>query len=237
MKILLLALAAATAAPCADEGDLFSTALGPVTITPVHHASMVIQGTGRVIYVDPSSGGSYKGRPKADLVLITAADADHFDSAGLSRVVPKNAAIIGPAEIGAGLKRFTVLENGKTVQYGDITIEAVPAYSPSNPDGKTGHGQGRANGYVLTYPGFRVYISGSTALIPEMKALKNIDVAFLSVGTPGTLSLADAAQAILVIKPKIVYPYQYGQTSLDDIRTQLGHAVSGVEVRVRNWYQ
>ena len=224
MKTLLLALAAVIAAPCADEGDLFSTALGPVTIAPVHHSSMVIQGAGRVVYVDLSSGGSYKGHAKADLVLITAADADHFDPAVLARVATKNAAVVGPAEIGAGLKRFTALENGKTLQYGDIVIQAV-------------RGLGRGNGYVLTYPGFRIYISGSTALIPEMKALNYIDVAFLAVGAPGTLSLEDAVKAILLIKPNIVYPYQYGQTSLDDIRKQLGHAVSGVEVRVRNWYE
>jgi L-ascorbate metabolism protein UlaG (beta-lactamase superfamily) len=237
MKTLLLALAVAIAAPCADDGDLFSTALGPLVLTPVHNASIIIQGAGRVIYVDPSSGGRYKGRAKADLVLITAADADHFDPAVVARVATKNAAIIGPAEIAAGLKRFTALENGKTVPYGDITVQAVPAYSPSSTDAKAGHGQGHANSYVLTYPGFRIYISGSTALSPEMKALKNIDVAFLSVGAPGTLSLADAAQAIVLIKPKVVYPYQYGQTSLDEIRNQLGHAVAGVEVRVRNWYE
>jgi L-ascorbate metabolism protein UlaG (beta-lactamase superfamily) len=237
MKVLLLALAAAIAAPCADEGDLFSTALGPVTLAPVHHACMVIQGAGRVIYVDPSGEGRFKGRAKADLILITAADKDHFDPAAMTGPATKSAAIVGPAEIGVGLKRFTALENGATIQYGDITVQAVPAYDPSKADAKAGHGQGRGNGYVLTYPGFRIYISGTTALIPEMKTLKNIDVALLSVGAPGTLSLADAAEAIRLIKPKIVYPYQYGQTSLDDIRNQLGHAVAGVEVRVRNWYE
>jgi L-ascorbate metabolism protein UlaG (beta-lactamase superfamily) len=236
MKTILLALAAAIAAPCADEGDLFSTALGPVMIAPVHHASLVIQGAGRVIYVDPSSEASYKGHAKADLILITSADADHFDPAIFARGPTKNAPIIGPSEIGTGLNRFTALENGGAVQVGDITIQAVASYR-SNADPKTVHGRRRGNGYVLTYPGLRVYISGSTALIPEMKSLKNIDVAFLSVGTPGTLSLEDAAQAILLIKPKTVYPYQYGQTSLDDIRKQLGHAVPGVEVRVRNWYE
>jgi L-ascorbate metabolism protein UlaG (beta-lactamase superfamily) len=234
MKTALLVLAAVIAAPCADEGDLFSTALGPVTIAPVHDASMVIQGAGRVIYVDPSSEGSHKGHARADLVLITSADAGQFDPAVLARLAAKNAAIVGPAEIGAGLRHFTVLENGKTIQFGDITIQAVPSYSPGREQGRE---QGRGNGYVLTYPGFRIYISGRTGLIPEMKALKNIDVAFLAVGAPGTLSLADAAQAMVMIKPKIVYPYRYGQTSLDDIRKQLGHAVPGVEVRVRNWYE
>jgi L-ascorbate metabolism protein UlaG (beta-lactamase superfamily) len=237
MKTALLVLAAALVAPCADEGDLFSTAVGPVTITPVHDAEMTIQGAGRVIYVDPSGEGSHKGRAKADLVLITTADADHFVPAVLARSGTKGAAIVGPAEIGAGLKRFTALENGKTIQFGDITIQAVPAYSPSPADAKTGRAQVRGNGYVLTYPGFRIYISGGTGLIPEMKALKNIDVAFLAVGAPGTLSLEDAAAAIILIKPKIVYPYRYGQTSLDDIRKQLGHAVPGVEVRVRDWYE
>jgi L-ascorbate metabolism protein UlaG (beta-lactamase superfamily) len=237
MKTALMLFAAAMAAPCADEGDLFSTAAGPVTITPVHDGSMVIRGAGMVIYVDPSSEGSHKGRTKADLVLIAAADADSFDPAVLARIAGKSAAIIGPAEIGAGLQRFTALDNGKTVRFGDITIQAVPSYNPAHADAKTGQAKGRGNGYVLTYPDFRIYISGGTGLIPEMKTIKNIDAAFLSVGTPGTLSLEDAAQAILLIKPKIVYPYKYRQTSLDDIRKQLGHVAPGVEVRVRNWYE
>ena len=139
MKLALLALAAAIAAPCADEGDVFTTGLGSVMIAPVYDASMVIQGAGRVVCVDPTTEGSYKGRGKADLILITSGDADRFDPAALARAATKNAAIIGPAGIGASLKRFTALENGKTVEFGDISIQAVPSYNPSNADAKTGH--------------------------------------------------------------------------------------------------
>jgi L-ascorbate metabolism protein UlaG (beta-lactamase superfamily) len=223
VRFAIISLAAILAAGAADRGEYFSTDSGPVNMTLVHHASFVIENGGRVIYVDPTGEGSYKGLPKADLILITKDDPDHLDMAAIGRYSRKTTAIIAPPGPAARLTHSTAMNPGETVRMGEIMIEAEPV-SPAT----------QGNGYVVTLPGLRVYISGDTGFYPEMKTIKNIDVAFLSVGSPGTMSFDDALKAIHAIKPKVLYPYQYRGTSPDEIRKQL--ATPGTEVRMRNWY-
>ena len=195
---------------------------------------MVIEAADRAVYVDPTGEGNYKGLPKADLVLITNDRPDHFDPAAISRCSRKTTAIIAPAGPASRLPHSTALGKGETVSFGEIMIHAEPAHATSAPDGKSDP-QGQAgNGYVLTYPGLRIYISGDTGFYPEMKAIKNIDIAFLSMGTPDTMPLADALKAVELIKPKILYPDHFRDTSLDEMRKQIRAAET--EVRVRNWY-
>jgi len=217
----------AAAALCTDQPDFFSTDSGPVRTTPIYGASMMIDGRGKAIYIDPSSKGNYKGLPKADLILITSDKPDHYDPEGVSKVQRKNTASLAPASIAGKLQHSTAIGNDETVQFGDISISAIPAY---HNDGD----KGKANGYVLTYPGLRIYVSGDTANIAELKKLKNIDVAFLAAGSADAMSLEDAAAALRVIKAKTAYPYHFGQTSADDLRKQL--ATPGTEIRIREWY-
>jgi L-ascorbate metabolism protein UlaG (beta-lactamase superfamily) len=228
MKLAVLVLAAVSVASAADRGEYFSTQSGPFNITLVRHASLVIEGDGRVIYVDPTSAGDYKGLPKADLILVTSDKPDHLDRTAINKFSKKSTAIIAPAGPAKSLPHCTAMNNGETVSLGEIVIEAEPAYHSA------GNDKGQGNGYVLTYPGVRLYISGDTGFYPEMKNIKNIDVAFLSMGTPDTMSLEDAARAARVMMPKVLYPDHYRDTNPDDIRKQL--IIPGVEVRVRNWY-
>jgi len=235
MRLAVVLLGAAALMAASDRSEYFSTDSGPVNITIVHHASLVIEASGRVIYVDPTSEGSYKGLPKADLILITSDKPDHFDPAAIAHYSRKSTAIIAPAGPAKQLKNCTAMANGETVNLAEIVIQAEPAYQAAPLAGaKSAHPKGDGNGYVLTYPGWRVYISGDTGLFPEMKSIKNIDAAFISVGSPDSMSIADAAQAIRTISPKVAYPYCYRDTNPDDLRKQL--VIPGVEVRVRNWY-
>lgn len=236
MKFTVLLLAALAMVAAADRGEYFSTSSGPVNITLIHHASLVIEGAGRVIYVDPGEEGNYKGLQKADLILITNDQPDHLNMAAINRFSRKTTAVIAPAGPAQRLPHSTPLSNGETVRLGEIMIEAEPAYQAAGTAdaAKPAHEKGQGNGYVLTFPGLRVYISGDTGFYPEMKAIKNIDVAFLSMGTPDTMSLEDAGTAARTIKPKILYPYHFRDSNPEDIRKQL--SISGVEVRVRNWY-
>ena len=205
-------------------------------MTLVHHASLVIEGAGRVVYVDPTAEGNYKGLPKADLILITNDQPDHMDLTTINRVSRKTTAAIAPAGPAQRITHCTTLGNGETVSMGEIVIEAEPAYQATPPasGAKAVHEKGQSNGYVLTYPGLRVYISGDTGFYPEMKSIKNIDVAFLSMGTPDSMSLEDAAKAVHAIMPKTLYPYAFRDADKDEIRKQL--ITPGVEVRLRNWY-
>ena len=235
MRLAVVLLGAAALMAASDRSEYFSTDSGPVNITIVHHASLVIEAAGRVVYVDPTSDGNYKGLPKADLILITSGEPGHFDTAAISHYSRKSTAVIAPAGPAKQLKNCTAMGNGETVNLAEIVIHAEPAYQATPRAGsKVTHAKGEANGYVLTYPGWRVYISGDTGVFPEMKTIKNIDAAFISVGSPDSMSIEDAVQAIRTISPKVVYPYSYRDTNPDDLRKQL--VIPGVEVRVRNWY-
>ena len=225
-KWLTFCLAAGAWAFSSDHSETFNTDVGPVNITPIHDASMFIEGAGRVLYVDPVGEGSYKAGPKADFILITSDRPEHLDPAAIQHISKKNTAIIAPAAPAAHLRQSTPIANGETVRSGEIVIEAVPAFQAAAD-------RGQSNGYILTYPGLRIYISGDTAFYPEMKAFKNIEVAFLAVGAAGTMSIEDAAKAVKLIKPKTLFPYRLPKGNADDIRRQL--AVPGTEVRVRKW--
>jgi L-ascorbate metabolism protein UlaG (beta-lactamase superfamily) len=224
--VLGLAIAAAVLGADREHSELFNTDAGPVNITPIHHASMFIESGGRVIYVDPVGERSYKVGPKADLILITSDGPEHLDAAAISHISRKGTGIIAPVGPASRLPHGTAMGNGETVSSGEIVIEAVPSFLK-----EADRGQG--NGYVLTLPGLRIYISGDTGVFPEMKAIKNIDVAFLAVGGPDSMSTEDAAKAVRLMKPKMVYPYRYPDSSSDDIRKQL--ATPGTEIRMRKW--
>ena len=153
MKWSLFLLALGTSAFVSEHSELFSTDVGPVNITPIHGASFYIEGAGRVLYVDPAGESSYKAGPKADFILITGDGPEHLDTAAIGHISKKNTAIVAPAGPAAHLPRATAIANGETVHAGEILIQAVPA----------GVGREQTNGYVITYPGLRIYISGDAA--------------------------------------------------------------------------
>jgi L-ascorbate metabolism protein UlaG (beta-lactamase superfamily) len=236
MRTAVLLLSLAAVAYCIDQADIFNTDSGPVKTTPIYNTAMMIEGGGKVIHVDPSSQANYKGLPKADLILITLDDPEHLDPAAIAKISKKSTAIISPPGPAAKLQHCTALSYGETVGFGDISIQAVPAYNlpVAGSDQKPLHAEGQGNGYVLTYPGLRLYISGDTSELKELKKLKNIDVAFLSVAAPGTLTIDEAVDLIKALKAKTVYPDHYGKANPDEIKKQL--ATPGVEVRTRYWY-
>lgn len=229
---LALALAAWGAAP-----DEFKTSAGPLKITPIQHATMMIEAGGQVIQVDPAQG-KLSGLPKADLVLLTDIHGDHMDDAMLRLVKKDSTMIIGPAAVAQELsgEKVTVLKNGESKTVGKWTIQAVPMYNEKRGPGpgQLYHDKGRGNGYIVTYGGLRIYIAGDTENIPEMRALKNIDVAFVPMNLPYTMTPEEAAEAVKAFKPKVVYPYHYMGSDLKVFEAALKG--SGVEVRIRDWY-
>jgi L-ascorbate metabolism protein UlaG (beta-lactamase superfamily) len=236
--ILFLLLAAALAQPQpVRDSDEFPTAKGAVKITAIHHASLMIQGGGTVIHIDPFSQGDYTGLPMADLILITHDHFDHMDAKALALVRNSKTVVVGPAAVAASVPGTTVLANGETRDFGDWKIEAVPAYNlvrgPSA--GQLFHPKGRGNGYVLTFGGKRFYFSGDTEGVPEMRALKNIDVAYVCMNLPYTMPPDEAAAAVRAFKPRVAIPYHYRGSDLAAFEKAL--AGSGVEVRIRNFYR
>lgn len=227
----------AFAAPlfAAKAAEEFKTSAGTLKITPIQHASLMIEAAGQVVYVDPAQG-SYDGLPKADLILLTDIHGDHLVPAVIDKVRKPGTTIIAPAAVAATVKDAMVMKNGDTKNVGAWTIEAIPMYNmkrgPSA--GQLYHEKGRGNGYVVTYGGMRFYFSGDTENIAEMRALKNIDVAFVCMNLPYTMTPEEAADSVKAFHPKIVYPYHYMGTDLKVFQAALNG--TGIDVRLRNWY-
>jgi L-ascorbate metabolism protein UlaG (beta-lactamase superfamily) len=237
MKLIgILLLAVAAIAQPSRPVEEFKTSAGSLKITPVRHATLLIEAGGQTVAIDPWSQGSYDGLPKADLILITDIHGDHFDPAGIDKVRKPGTTVIGPKVVVEKLPEASALSNGETRNWNKWTIEAVPMYNlkrgPS--EGKFYHDKGRGNGYVITYGGTRIYIAGDTEGIPEMRALRNIDVAFIPMNLPFTMTPEEAADAVRAFKPKVVYPYHYRNSDTNAFASAL--AGSGVDVRLRNWY-
>ena len=226
---------AQTQAPLA--GDHIATSQGDLVTHPVKHASFVMQWNGKTIYVDPVGGAEpYAGLPGPDLVLITDIHPDHLnadtlaDMKGTSVVAPQ--AVYDQAPDNIKHMITTILKNGDQVTVDGIGIEAMPMYNIT--EGRLQyHEKGRGNGYLLTLGDERVYIAGDTEAIPEMLALKDIDVAFIPMNLPYTMTVEQAADAVRAFRPAIVYPYHYRGSDVEAFKRLVGDAS---EVRLLEWY-
>ena len=241
MRVLLLAITlVAFAAAWAQEGtatQAFPTSAGPVKLTPVYHASFVLQAGGKTIYVDPAKPANFAGMPAPDLILITDIHGDHMDPNMIAAVSgDKKPEILAPPAVAKTVTQAKTISNGETQHWGDFTIQAVPMYNLTRgpAPGKLYHDKGRGNGYVLTYGGKRFYISGDTEGTPEMRALKNIDVALVCMNLPYTMPPEEAAAAVKAFHPRVVIPYHYHGSDLSVFQKDLQG--SGIEVRLLDWY-
>lgn len=225
------------------SADTFDTINGSVTVHPIDHASIVLETPAGVIYVDPVGDvAMYDAMPAADLILVTHEHGDHYNIDTLTSLLGDDTALITnpavfdmlPAEMQA---RATAMANGETARTGDISLEAVPAYNITE-DRLNFHPQGRDNGYIVSVDELRIYISGDTEDTPEMRALENIDVAFVCMNLPFTMSKEAAASAVMEFAPKYVYPYHYrGRDNGTQNPEEFAELISGdIEVKIGNWY-
>jgi L-ascorbate metabolism protein UlaG (beta-lactamase superfamily) len=219
-----------------DQTQVFATSSGPVRITPLNHASTLIEAGGKFIYLDPAKPVDFSGKPKADLILITDIHGDHMDPGAIQAIEKTGTEILAPPAVVQTVTTGKAIANGETRTWQDWTIQAIPAYNLKRgpAPGKLFHDKGRGNGYVLTYGGKRFYFSGDTENVPEMRALKNIDVAFVCMNLPYTMPPDEAAAAVKAFHPRIVIPYHYRGSDLKAF--EKGLEGTGIEVRLLNWY-
>jgi L-ascorbate metabolism protein UlaG (beta-lactamase superfamily) len=215
---------------------------GNLTIQPITHATLVLSHNKNNIYIDPTGGAeAFKGIAAPSVVLVTDIHGDHFDIKTIEALDLSKAVLVVPQAVAdklpatSGKLKIVTLKNGdKTVQNG-IAISAIPMYNlPEAEDAR--HIKGRGNGYIITIGGKQVYISGDTEDIPEMRALKNIDIAFVCMNLPYTMDVNQAASGVLAFKPKIVYPYHYRGQDVNTFKSLVNTGDKNIEVRLREWY-
>jgi len=215
--------------------DIIETVQGPLQITFIGHGTLMFSFGGKVIHVDPvSREADYTKMEKADLILITHEHGDHLDPQAIELVRTEKTSIVFTEVCGSKISGGVVMKNGEVRNVQGIKIEAVPAYNlvHMRSPGVPFHPKGVGNGYVITLGEKRVYVAGDTENVPEMKKLKNIDVAFLPMNLPYTMTPEMVADAAKAFKPAILYPYHYGETDTSRL-IELLQGVGEVEVRIR----
>ena len=219
--------------------DSFTTQSGKsLQITPIKHGSMEINFDGRIIQVDPVIDGTppvtdYTKMAKADVILITHDHYDHYDEQAVSDLSKESTVIITNQLTAAALGEGEVMYNGDSLQvFDDLKIDAVAAYN-TTPGHTQFHPKGRDNGFILTADGLRVYIAGDTEDIEEMKEVADIDIAFMPCNQPFTMTPAQLRHAAEMVRPRVLYPYHYGDTDPNAII----EALEGldIDVRIRNF--
>ena len=228
-----------------NTNKILKTKGDEIKIIPIEHATAIIEWGDITIYIDPTGGATtFKNQNKPDLILITDIHGDHFNKETLESidvskatfVVPKAVADEMPDEFSGKLE---IIGNGSSKELNGILIEAIPMYNLRE-DAKEFHVKGRGNGYILNIDNERIYFSGDTEDIPEMRSLKNIDKAFICMNLPYTMTVESAASAVLDFKPKQVFPYHFrGRPDVSDVEMFKKLVDAGnqdIEVVQLDWY-
>ena len=232
----------------ARRGDVIATSKGDARVIPLHHATFVLELDGHAVYFDPvKKDVSYDGLPKAAAVFVTDIHRDHMDPDGIASVSDASTVVIAPPAVAeklpSSIAHVHPMKNGDVgaadappvPRIPSLGVEAVPMYNKQRgpAPGKLYHDKGRGNGYVLSFGGKRFYVSGDTECTDEMKALKDIDVAFVCMNLPYTMPPSEAGACVAAFRPKVVYPYHYRGSDLAELERAVGGAS---EVRRREWY-
>jgi len=234
LVLLVIPVGAPAQEPPAE--DVIPTTAGPLTIRFIGHGTLMFSFQGKVVHVDPVSAyADYTKLPKADLVLVTHEHGDHLDLKAVEAVRKPGMIVLVSASCAGRIEGAEVMKNGDDRTVAGLKIEAVPAYNLVNkrPDGTPFHPRGNGNGYIITFGDTRVYVAGDSENTPEMKALRDVAIAFLPMNLPYTMTPELVADAARAFRPRILYPYHYGNTDPQLLVKLLADA-PGIEVRVRN---
>jgi len=217
------------------ETDIIKTSAGNLETTFIGHGTMMFKLGEKVFHIDPwTQLADYTKLPKADLILITHEHMDHLDLKALEILRTEKTAVVCPKICAPQIAGATVMNNGDFKTIKGLEIKAVPAYNiiHKRDNGQPFHPQGQGNGYIISFGDRNVYVAGDTENIPEMKKLKDIDIAFLPMNLPYTMTPEMVADAARAFKPKILYPYHYRETDTSKLVALLKDT-KGIEVRIR----
>lgn len=237
----LLFLTSHSYAQLDSSADSYKTEMGDLTIYPINHGTVAFTFDDKTIFVDPYGGAEKFEFFKApDIILITDIHGDHLNQQTLDQLDISNTTFIVPQAVadrleGVEKSQILVLNNGETTDEVGFQVTAIPMYNlPDNENSR--HRKGRGNGYVINFGGKHVYLSGDTEDIPEMRALENIDIAFVCMNLPYTMDIYQAASAVLEFKPAILYPYHHRGQDINRFKEIVTEADSGINVVLKQWY-
>jgi len=236
IALLLLVAPASALAQRTPAEDTIRTGAGPLTISLIGHGTLMFRFLDKVIHVDPvSREADYASLPKADLVLVTHEHGDHLDTAAIALIRKPGTTVLVCSSCAGTVAGAGVVRNGETRTAAGLSIEAVPAYNlvHKRPNGDPFHARGQGNGYIVSFGDTRVYIAGDTENTAEMKGLKDVAIAFLPMNLPYTMTPEMVADAARAFRPRILYPYHFGETDPQQLVKLLANE-PGIEVRVRD---
>ncbi len=235
INILIIGFAMNTFSQNKFETDKIKTASGELEITFIGHGTLMFRYSGKVIHVDPVSRyADYSEMPKADIIIITHEHGDHLDTKAVETLRTKKTKTVLTETCAKNIQGGIVMKNGDVKNVYDLKLEAVPAYNivHMRSEGNPFHPKSIGNGYIITFGDKRVYVAGDTENTPEMKKLKDIDIAFLPMNLPYTMNPEMVADAVKSFKPKILYPYHFGSTDTSKLLDLLKD-FKDTEVRIR----
>jgi L-ascorbate metabolism protein UlaG (beta-lactamase superfamily) len=217
------------------QEDVIPTSSGDLTITFIGHGTLMFRHGGKVIHVDPvSQEADYAALPDADLILVTHEHGDHLDPSAIAQIRKDGTMVVVSPSCEGRLEGARVMTNGEEATLAGYHVEAVPAYNIQHmrAEGQPYHPRGNGNGYIITFGDTRVYVAGDTENTPAMKELEGIDVAFLPMNLPYTMTPEMVGDAARAFRPRILYPYHFGETDTTEL-VQLLAGDADIEVRVR----
>jgi L-ascorbate metabolism protein UlaG (beta-lactamase superfamily) len=236
LLFFIMVFTLSAAAEEAYETDIIKTSAGDLKITLIGHGTLMLTFGNEIIHVDPfTKVTDYEKLPKADVILITHEHHDHLDLKALALVRTEKTKVVLTEACSKQVKKGIIMKNGEVQTVNGLKIEAIPAYNlvHKRDNGQPFHPKGVGNGYIITFGNKRVYVAGDTENIPEMKSLQEIDCAFLPMNLPYTMTPEMVANAAKAFRPKILYPYHFGDTDTSQL-LRLLQDQKDIEVRIRN---
>jgi L-ascorbate metabolism protein UlaG (beta-lactamase superfamily) len=235
LSVIILSVLYMSSSVNAFEKDVFKTSQGDLAITFIGHGTLMMEFNGKVIHVDPvGQYADYSTLPKADLILVTHEHGDHLDLKAIELLAKPSTVVVLTKICAVKFPAGKIMANEETASFQGLKIDAVPAYNIIHKRGENMpyHPKGAGNGYVITFGDIKVYVAGDTENIPEMANLKNIDIAFLPMNLPYTMTPVMVSDAARMFKPKILYPYHFGNTNTNEL-VELLKNYKEIEVRIR----
>ena len=228
-------------AQLSNSPDTFKTEMGDLTVFPINHGTVAFTFDGKTIFVDPYGGAEkFADFDAPDIILITDIHGDHHNPNTIAGLNTENTTFVVPQAVADAMDasfkgQLIIIANEETKEVMGMNVTGIAMYNLPD-DESSRHNKGRGNGYIIDFGGKHVYLSGDTEDIPEMRALENIDIAFVCMNLPFTMDIYQAASAVVAFQPVVMYPYHHRGQDIHKFKAIVDLAEIDTEIRLKDWY-